>query len=435
MGWSRRAALGGVVAAVGGVALGQPAQQINGPVAVYWMSAVTSTGFSMGGMAGAGRGGGRGGIPNISAMMGGGGPQKSLLLQLGSSRRPGGEPTAAHQPPSGLKAGTSLPLLTPRAPPPAPPVERQPGVPQEYQRPSGRMLIFWGCGERAPAGQPVIIDFASMTDPAQAQRLGSLLQGINASVMQPPSPTRNATYGEWPNEQARTSVPGDGSLIGAHTIKGNYSPDINFNLSPTQDFLAPLNLNTNDKNPGGWVQLGWNSVPNALGYFATALGGAAGAGGQGGDVVLWSSSQIQSAAFTSPDFLAPGEVNRLVDSRALMSPQTTTCSVYREVVQAAPSAILSLSAYGDEANFSYPPRPENRATPWNIEWQVKVRYKSTTGGLLGMSMADLGGGGEGPPGRGQPPAQAPAGQQPGRGPSAGDILRGLGGIGLPRIGR
>jgi hypothetical protein len=68
---------------------------------------------------------------------------------------------------------------------------------------------------------------------------------------------------------------------------------------------------------------------------------------------------------------------------------------------------LSMTAYGGEANFAFPPRPENPATPWNIQWQVKVRYKSTTGGLLGQPMP-FGAGvpGGGPP-QGQPPAQGP----------------------------
>ena len=102
-----------------------------------------------------------------------------------------------------------------------------------------------------------------------------------------------------------------------------------------------------------------------------------------------------------------------------MGPQITNGNVYREVVQAAPTGLLSMTAYAGEANVSFPPRPENPATPWNIQWQVKVRYKSTTGGLLGQTMPSFGG----PPG--QPPAQ-----QPGRGGIPG-IPGGLRGLGIP----
>ena len=315
MGWNRRIFMAGAVTALAGAALGQPQQQVTGPIAVYWMSALTSSGFSLGGMSGGAPGGpgaGRGGIPNIAAMMGGGGPSHSLTLQLGSSQRPSGAPNAEHLPPAALKAGTSIPLVTPQAQPTQPTEPPAPGVPQQYQQPRGRILIFWGCGERAPAGQPVVLDFATMTNPAEAARLGALLQGINAQFMNPPSPTRNATYGEWPNGRPPAGIPGDSSLVGAHTVRGNYSPQINFNLNAAQDFLAPLTLTSNDRNPGGWVQLGWNAVPNALGYFATVMGGGAAAPGDQGDstVVLWSSSRAQAAAFTAPDYMSPSETNR-----------------------------------------------------------------------------------------------------------------------------
>lgn len=354
-----------------GVALAQPQQQVTGPVAVYWMTAETSSGFGMGGAGG----------PNIGAMMGGGGANKTLTLQLGSSRRPAGEPSAEHLPPAGLRAGQSLPLVTPRVVPPE--TGPTPTLPPGFERPQGRMLIFWGCGERAPAGQPVVIDMAQLGAGGAAA-----LRGIEVAAMQPPAPGRNTTYGDWPNERARTTVPADGSLVGPHVVRGNYSPEINFSLSAGQDFLAPLNLIRNAEGPAGEVQLGWNSVPNALGYFAVATG----AGRNNNTFVFWSSSQAQNAAFSAPDYMSPSEVNRLVQNRTLMGPQQTSCSVYKEVKEAMETGIVMMTAYGDETNVSYPPRPENRAQPWNIEWQVKVRRKSTTSGLLGMDMAALMGG-------------------------------------------
>ena len=35
-------------------------------------------------------------------------------------------------------------------------------MPTEFQRPKGRILIYWGCGEHAGPGQPTVIDFATM---------------------------------------------------------------------------------------------------------------------------------------------------------------------------------------------------------------------------------------------------------------------------------
>lgn len=430
MGWKRASAVILTTTALATAALGQPAQRVTGPVATYWMSAQTTSGFGMGAM-GAGGPPGRGGVPNIRDMMGGGAAQHQLRLQLGSSTRPPGEPKAEHNPPATLRAGDALPLVSPQAAAGVS-TDEAPQVPREMQRPQGRMLIFWGCGEHAPQGQPVIVDFAQLSS-GGAAALQALSRGVALTPMQPPAPGRNATYGEWPNERARVMVPPEGSLVGPHLVHGDYSPDIRFVLSPTQDFLAPITLTTNAKTPSGAAQLGWNAVPRATGYFATAMGanGAPGGrGGQGADMVFWSSSANQVSAFFLPDYITPADAARLVAGRTLLDPQTTSCTVPKEVVDAAPQAMVQLAAYGDEANFSYPPRPENRATPWNIQWQVKVRYRSSTGGLLGMTMPSFGADqGAAPPRGGQPPQQQPPTQ--GRRPNAGDILRGLGLPGIP----
>jgi hypothetical protein len=421
---ARKLALAAGVAAVANVAFAQPAgQKVTGPVAVYWMSAQTQTGFGMPAM---GAGGGK---PNMgammNAMMGGGGANKTLTLQLGSSQA-APAPEAEHLPPQGLGAGPSLPLVTPKTAPPPPPSDT-PEVPREYQKPKGKMLIFWGCGQHAKPGQPLVIDFAQLSTGQLPANYAALMRGFDYRRMQPPAPGRNRTYGEWPNEKTRTQVPSNGSLVGQHTIRGNYSPQINFTLEEDQDFLGPLNLTTNARDPGGWVNLGWNLVGNAQAYLATAIGG-----GQD-TVVMWTSSETQSAAFAMPDYLAQSDITRLVQQKALMGPATRACQVPKEALDAMPQGIVQLVAYGGEANFVYPPRPADPKVAWNQQWAVKVRYRSATGGLLGMAMPDMGGGryGQGAP-QGRPGQPAPQ-QQPPRAPSATDILkRGiLGGLPIP----
>ncbi|WP_068878673.1 hypothetical protein [Phenylobacterium sp. CCH9-H3] len=409
------------ITTVASTALAQ--QKVTGPVAVYWMSAQTQTGFGMPAM------GGGGGRPDtgamMRAMMGGGGASKTLQLQLGSGQT-NPAPAADHLPPSGLQAGPALPLLTPKPVQTQREEPREYDVPEQYQKPKGKMLIFWGCGERARPGQPYVIDFAKMA--SGQQNPATLFKGIDYRPMQPPSVQRNRTYGEWPNEKTRDLVPSNGSLVGAHTIRGNYSPEINFTLEEDQDFLGPINLTTNAKAPGGWVNLGWNLVGNAQAYYATAMGG------DGDTVVMWTSSETQAAGFSNPDFLSQSDINRLVANKTLMGPAQKTCAVPKEVLDAAPSAIAQLVAYGGEANFVYPPRPQDPKVTWNQQWAVKVRYRSATGGILGQEMPNMGGGGRG--GRaGMPgaPAQQPQ-QQPPKPPSASDILRQgiLGGLPFPR---
>lgn len=423
--WGKLALCAGV-ASIAGAAFAQPAQKVTGPIATYWMSAATQSGFGMPGMGGAG---GRPSASQIMAMMrGGGGAQHTLTLQLGSSQKTA-SPQAEHLPPEGLGAGQSLPLLTPQSAPP--PQDDTPGIPREYQKPKGRMLIFWGCGEHAKAGQPVVIDFAQVQAGKMPAGMEALGRGLGVRAMQPPSASRNATYGEWPNARTRATVPSEGSLVGEHVVQGNYSPEIKFTLTPPLDFLGALNLTTNAKTPAGAAQLGWGAVRGAQAYLASAVGAS-----NGGDtVVMWTSSEVQAAAFAMPDYIAPADLERLVASHALMSPQTTACTVPKEVVDAAPQALVQLVAYGREANFVYPPRPTDPKIAWNQQWQVKVRYRSATGGMLGMEMPDMSGGDEdGPPrqrgSRGaqqQPQSPADAAGQRRRA-----IMKGLGGaLGLP----
>jgi hypothetical protein len=279
-----------------------------------------------------------------------------------------------------------LPLVTPQAVAPVH-VESEPGPPPQYHQPHGRMLIFWGCGEHAGAGQPLVIDFATLGQGAAAQQFMALSRGMAVRPMQPPSPSRNTTYGEWPNTQSELRVPPQGSLVGDHVVKGDYTPEIRFSLAPGQDFLPPIQLTSNVKNPSGSATLAWNAVTGARAYFATMFG----AEGQD-QVVMWTSSANQSSAFALPDYLSNGEIERLVGARALMSPATTSCLVPEEAVAAAGRAgFFQLAAYGGETNLSWPLRPP-APRPWNIAWEVKLRTKSTTAGMLGMDMNRMMGG-------------------------------------------
>ena len=391
-------------------------QPTTGPVAVYWMSAATSSGMS--GMPGMGGGyPGSGGAPaqpqaaprrpGLGAMMGmalgrggpaadaggygggyaggygggrgmppgmGGGVTRTLTLQLGSRQQPQGQPQGEHLPPQGLGAGDSLPLVTPQVAPPEP---AEPGGPPQMspqQRPRGRMLIYWGCGEHAQG--PITIDFAKLGAGAPMPNMPF----VTANPGRPPSPGRYATYGAWPNEQASSTVPANGSLVGAHTIRSSYSPDIRFSLDQGQDFLDPLTISGQDKLPSGATRVSWSPVSGATGYYAWMFG----AQDRGETVVVWSSGASANMMGALTDYLPPGEVRRLIAQNMVMPPQTTSCVVPAEVVSAAQFGMLSMIAYGEESDFADPPRPRDPKAAWNIRWTVKVRRKSTTNTMLGM---------------------------------------------------
>ena len=364
----------GLAALAGAAALAQPRPGGNG-TATYWMSAETSSGLAA--MAGASPTSMVGAL--IGRGRGGDGFVRNLQLQLSSSGRPAGAPSAEHLPPPGLQAGATLPLLTPqavRAPAPTGPWQGN------MERPRGRMLIYWGCGEHARPGQPVIIDFATLT----SGRAPPAFANSSIRPMVPPSPATGATYGEWPNQRSQTRVPAGGSLVGPHVVRGNYSPEIRFALAPGQDFLAPVVLTANSAAASGSVPLIWRPVPGARAWLAAVMGAAA-----NGDFVMWSSSEIQTAMMAM-DYLPEGEIARLVQQRMLLPAAADRCTVPAEVARAAPQSMLSLTAFGGEANFSNPVRPARAPASWKPEWTVKLRTKSTHMSMLGMSMEQMMGG-------------------------------------------
>ena len=413
----RPVALGTAAFAVAFTAIftGEPliAQQkpVSGPVARYDMRAGTVTG------AGAmGRGAGAG----MAMVFGGGGggnaAQHELYLRLGSSRPTDkGAPRADHFMPPPAKLGKSVPLITPQ-------IEKGPvdGIPGD-RKPTGRMLIFWGCGEHAPKGQPVVIDFAKLA-------AGQVPPGLwSSTILRDWGPTlaNSKTFGRWPNEDTmggNRQIRPDASLIGAHHVAGNYSPDINFTLA--KDFMAGLRV-SNTALPSGAAMLKWNAVPDATGYFASLFGGKRGPNDQMGDMVMWSSSASRQFGGGLSDWLSPGQVASLVGNRTVLAPAITTCTVPAEVRAAAPDFRFgTLTAYGPQEDFAYPPRPASASIPWKLEWTARIRHRSLTSWMDIPGMPSAYGGamddGEGAAGNNaQKPKCKPRG----------GLLGGLGGLG------
>ena len=369
---------GAVVAGLGTLALtlspGAQGQTTPGAPARYEMDAGTVTGVMGQGMA-----------INPLAMLGGRGGQREaqheLLLRLGTQQTAqGGGPRADHFMPEGARLGRSVPLVTPER------VPEEAGEPG-FERPRGRLLIYWGCGPRAGAGQPVIIDFARLAAGQVPPNLFTTSVPRDRSV----TPGNSRTYGDWPNGRSRAQLSPQSSLLGAHRVAGNYSPEIAFSL--TQDFMPALNA-TGAPQADDTTLLNWNSVAGATGYYAWTMGMRPDGSGESGDMVWWSSSATQQFGGALWDWISPGTVATLIRQRVVMPPTQTSCIVPQEVRRAAPDFMFgNLYAYGPEAHFAYPPRPENPRAAWNPVWTARVRYRATTSWLIGgPDMGDAGDG-------------------------------------------
>lgn len=390
MTFRNRARLGfSIVAIAAAASAGAQAQQ-SGGTATYWMTGETASGMAA--MAG---GDPAAIMQAVNGRPGAAAFRRRLMLQLGSDRR-APQPAAEHLPPQGLGAGPSLPLVSPAS---APPAAGNMGLPAGMERPRGRILVYWGCGERAGAGQPAVIDFASLT----GGQVPAAFANASIRMASPPAAGRNAGYGEWPNARSQAQVPATGSLVGDHVVRGNYNPEMRFSLAQGQDFLAPVVLGSNTPAASGAIPLSWQPVGGARAWMVTSIGA-----GANGDMVMWSSSEVQVMPMMH-DLIPQEEVARLVQRRVLLNGGATSCTIPAEVARAGQGAMLAVQALGPEVNLSQQ-RPAGARGGWRPEWTVKLRTKSTYMGLLGVDMSGMMGaqaGERAQPQNGNRPSQRP----------------------------
>lgn len=221
----------------------------------------------------------------------------------------------------------------------------------------------------------MVIDFAKMA-------AGQVPPGLFASTVirdYGPQTTNSRTYGSWPGNDGKR-MKGDSSLLGAHRIAGNYSPEIAFTLA--QDFLAPLKANAVDGTAG--VPVSWNSVPRSTGYFMWAFGMKGSGADNATDLVWWSSSASRDFFGGLTDWVSPAEVTRLINRKAVLPPAITQCTIPAEVRRDAPDFLMgNLFAYGPEENFAFPPKPVDAKARWDLVWTARVRHRSATSFMVG----------------------------------------------------
>lgn len=364
--------IGGLTGAAALASVAAMSQSAAPPPVRYAMDVTT-----MSGMAAMGSGGG---IGAMMGMMSGRAPQavRTIVLNHGAgSSAP--KPQADHFMPKPAGLGTSVRLLPPNR------VASERGT-SEYQMPKGRLLLFWGCGEHAPKGQPVVIDFTKI---AQGQiPPGLFMSGVDLPEDWQVDIMNSRTYTRWPHGEDSKTVPANASLLGAHRITANYAKEIGFTLA--EDFMPPLEARTTTA-PGGGSKLAWTGLDKATGYYAWAIGAKdMGRGDAPTEMVWWASSKQQ--AFGGPlwDWISPAGVRKLIAAGTVMPPEQRDCTVPAEVLKASGEALMvNLQAYGPQANFAFPARPADTRKPWNPEWIARVRFRSSTmlfPGMEGMGM-------------------------------------------------
>lgn len=387
----------------------QQEQRVLPPEARYWMGVTTLGGMTaLGGMA-------QGGRPSMADMMRGlrGMPTEAhtVELRLGSTLAPQGSPEAHHTMPPGAQVNRPIFLETPA---PSGPVA---GEPVPYQQPKGQITFYWGCGETAGPGQPVVLTFDKLLRGENDPELQALQGAVTAREVSKPTPATSKTYGYWPhgdrqnrNRDLRASFPAGSTLAGQHVVEGTYTPRITFTLPDGKSYMDAVRYASSAVQASGALALSWTAVNRATGYSIGIMAPER-MNDDSANIVMWSSAE-RPATFIQNEDLTPAEVNRLVALKAVLPPSTTSCTVPVEVMKATgQGSMLMFTAFGDEATFVHPARPADPAVAWDQEWFSRVSFKSvrmdlvSPEGVMDLGLMSAAGAAE-PAGAAAPPADA-----------------------------
>ena len=136
-------------------------------------------------------------------------------------------------------------------------------------------------------------------------------------------------------------------------------------------------------------------------------------------MVMWSSSEVAGAGSELLNYLTGSYIDKWLKQKVLLPGNATNCTVPKGIFASSGSGqmggmgMLTMIAYGPETNIMYPPRPADPKQPWNPEWNVRVRTKSTAFAMLGMDFGDM------------PQEGGEGQQQPQKKPSVKGLLKGI----------
>lgn len=401
-------------------------------VATHSVAGMPDMGGMMGGLGGfmARRmGGGNAGKPTYPTARHAGTTGQFLDIALHNALKPGAE--AQDLIPGGLQLGKSLTLI---------PVE--PTTPTKGDSPPGKVpdvevkiSEYWGCGESVRPGQPKVATFKikggdRTIDPKNPmagmqgvgiESTGSLSKGLYA-------PDRDIDlkpgYVYWPNRDYGKQVPTGARLAGEHRITGDGIPaSMRFAVEDDADFMPKLALRTQ----GGLddaIGLDWPAVERARAYFITGVHMQM-LGEHSFAMTVWSSAEAPGAGSELHAYLGGGQIDKWLKQKILLPATATGCTIPKDIFagasnmqgqQQAMPGMLAMTAYGPERWITWPPKPADPKQPWNPEWSVRLRAKSSATAMLGV---DLGGMQRMDGGNGQQP------RQPQAKPTMKGLLKGL----------
>ena len=393
------------------VALPASSQQNKNPptnlyidVLTHNMAGMPDMGGMMGGLGGfmARRMGGDAAKPTYPTTRAGGMSGQYLDIALHNSLKPGIE--AADQIPGGLKLGKSLTLI---------PID--PTKPTQGSTPPGKIpdvtvkiTEYWGCGASVRKGQPKVASFTikggnKSIDPnnpmgsmqgVDFQQSGSLSKTI---PVQDRDIDLKPGWVYWPNRKHGKQVPNGARLAGDHRITGDGIPaSMQFQVQETADFMPKLALRTQGEMTDA-IGLSWPTVERARGYHITGMHMQV-LGENSYAMTLWSSAEVPGAGQDLHTNLSAGQLDKWLKQKVLLASTATSCTIPKGIFagtsnvegqQATMPGMLSMTAYGPESWITYPPKPADPKLPWNPEWSVRLRARSSASAILGLDFGGM----------------------------------------------
>ena len=325
-----------------------------------------------------------------------------LDIALHNALKPGIE--AQELIPGGLNLGKSLTLI---------PIE--PITPTKGDTPPGKIpdvevkiSEYWGCGAAVRPGQPKVATFklkggGKTIDPKNPmggmqgvdfQSTGSMSKGLFV-------PDRDIDlkpgYVYWPNRKHGKQVPSGARLAGEHRITGDGIPaSMQFQVEQGADFMPKLMLRTQGEATAA-VGLSWPSVDRARAYFINGMHMQV-LSENSYALTIWSSADVAGAGSELHAYLSSSYLDKWLKQKVLLPASATNCTIPKGIFagssnmegqQAVMPGMLMMTAYGPESWITYPPKPADPKLPWNPEWSVRLRAKSTATAMLGLDFGDM----------------------------------------------
>jgi hypothetical protein len=148
-----------------------------------------------------------------------------------------------------------------------------------------------------------------------------------------------------------------------------------FTLPAEKTFMPGVKYTSTAVAGSGAIKLEWSPVARATGYSLGVMAPER-LGDDSANLVMWSSAE-RPATFIVMQDLLPAEVQRLIGLKAVLPPEKTGCAIPAEVVKATKEgSMLMFTAFGDQATFVHPARPEDPSVTWDQEWFARVMFRS-----------------------------------------------------------